>query len=440
MSEPASMQPLPDRRAFLGGAFAAAGVALVAPIARAVGSVGPIAASDTIKVIVIGCGGRGTGAAMQALKADPGVVIWAMADAFADRMDAAVAELQKGEMSPRVQVPPERRFSGFEGAEKACQSGGHVAIIAGPPGLRPDHLRCAVDAGLHVFCEKPMFSDAAGAKRVIECVKTARAKNVNLVSGFCWRRSSPERETFRRIADGQIGEVVAMHSDYLTTPLGVQMRKPEWTDMEFQLRNWQHMVWLSGDFIVEQAVHSIDKINWAFGNEPPIRCTGIGGRAVRENIPERGDVYDHFGIVYEWANDRRATLVWRQYPDSFNENVDTIIGTRGRAFVNGWGPVHRITGAVNWNYPSNGPKPNMYQVEHNELFAAIRKGQRIDDGDWMVQSCRLALMGRMAAYTGQAVTWKDVIESKEDLMPPKLAMDAPPPVPTVRQPGKTKLV
>jgi len=199
-------------------------------------------------------------------------------------------------------------------------------------------------------------------------------------------------------------------------------------------------VGLSGDFIGEQAVHSIDKINWAFGNEPPIRCTGIGGRAVRENIPERGDVYDHFGVVYEWANDRRATLVWRQYPDSFNENVDTIIGTRGRAFVNGWGPVHRITGAVNWNYPSNGPKPNMYQVEHNELFAAIRKGQRIDDGDWMVQSCRLALMGRMAAYTGQAVTWKDVIESKEDLMPPKLAMDAPPPVPTVRQPGKTKLV
>ena len=144
--------------------------------------------------------------------------------------------------------------------------------------------------------------------------------------------------------------------------------------------------WLSGDFIVEQAVHSIDKINWAFGNEPPIRCTAIGGRAVRENVPERGDVYDHFSVVYEWPDDRRATLVWRQYPDSFNENVDTILGTKGRAFVNGWGPLHRIDGPNAWSYPAQGPHPNMYQVEHDELFRAIRKGERIDDSDWMVQS------------------------------------------------------
>jgi len=432
-------QPRPDRRAFLGGALAAS-AAIVTPVVRAAAAVAPVEGTDAIKVVVVGCGGRGTGAAMQALKADAGVVIWAMADAFGDRIDTAISELQKTSMADRVQVPPERRFTGFDGAAKACASGVQVAILAGPPGLRPDHLRTAVDAGLHVFCEKPMFVDAAGAKRVIEAARGARAKKLNLVSGFCWRRSAPERETFRRIADGQIGEVVSMHSDYLTTPLGVQTRRPEWTDMEFQLRNWQHMVWLSGDFIVEQAVHSIDKINWAFGNEPPERCTAVGGRALREAIPERGDVYDHFAVVYEWPGDRRATLMWRQYPDSFNENVDTIIGTKGRAFLNGWGPVHRITGNANWSWPASAPRPNMYQVEHDELFRAIRKGERIDDSDWMVQSCRLALMARMAAYTGQAVTWKDVVESREDLMPPTLAMDAPPPVPVVRQPGRTKLV
>jgi predicted dehydrogenase len=432
-------QPRPDRRAFLGGALAA-GAAIVTPVVRAAAAVAPVGGTDAIKVVVVGCGGRGTGAAMQALKADPGAVIWAMADAFGDRIDTAILELQKTSMADRVQVPPERRFTGFDGAAKACASGAQVAILAGPPGLRPDHLRIAVDAGLHVFCEKPMFVDAAGAKRVIEAARGARAKNLNLVSGFCWRRSAPERETFRRIADGQIGDVVSMHGDYLTTPLGVQTRRPEWTDMEFQLRNWQHMVWLSGDFIVEQAVHSIDKINWAFGNEPPERCTAVGGRAVRESIPERGDVYDHFAAVYEWPGDRRATLMWRQYPDSFNENVDTIIGTKGRAFLNGWGPTHRITGNANWSWPASAPRPNMYQVEHDELFRAIRKGERIDDSDWMVQSCRLALMGRMAAYSGQAVTWKDVLESREDLLPATLTMDAVPPVPQVRQPGRTKLV
>ncbi|NBX26432.1 MAG: gfo/Idh/MocA family oxidoreductase, partial [Planctomycetes bacterium] len=330
----------------------------------------------------------------------------------------------------------ERRFAGIDAAPRACASGAHAAILAGPPGFRPMHLRAAVEAGLHVFCEKPMFVDGAGALQVIEAAATAQARGLNVVSGFCWRRSSPERALFDRVLAGDVGEVVAMHSDYLTNPLGVMPRQAGWTDMAFQIRNWQHMVWLSGDFIVEQAVHSIDKINWAFGNQPPIRCTGVGGRALRENVPERGDVYDHFAVVYEWPDDRRATLVWRQYPDCFNENTDTIIGTRGRAFVNGWAGQHRIAGERAWSYPKDGPKPNMYQVEHDELFKSIRQGGRIDDSAWMVQSCRLAIMGRMAAYTGDAVTWEQVLSDRESLLPARLAMDAPPPVPVVRQPGR----
>ena len=425
--------PGTSRREFLGGALAAA-AAMAVP--RPAGAQAPVKGSDAIRVVVVGCGGRGTGAAAQALKADPGVVVWAMCDAFPDRIDAAIESLKKAGLGDRVQVPPERRFAGIDAAPRACASGVHAAILAGPPGFRPMHLKAAVDAGLHVFCEKPMFVDGAGALQVIDAAAAARAKGLNLVSGFCWRRSSPERALFERIAAGDIGDVVAMHSDYLTSPLGTVPRQQGWSDMAFQVRNWQHMVWLSGDFIVEQAVHSIDKINWAFGNAPPIRCTGVGGRALRENLPERGDVYDHFAVVYEWPEDRRATLVWRQYPDCFNENVDTVIGTRGRAFVNGWAGQQRIAGEKAWAYPADGPRPNMYQVEHDELFKAMREGRRIDDSEWMVQSCRLALMGRAAAYTGDAVTWEQVMTDRSSLLPPVLAMDAPPPTPTVRMPGR----
>jgi predicted dehydrogenase len=430
------MSDIPDgstRREFLGSAVAAAAAAISLP--RAVRAQVSAKGSDVIRVVVVGCGGRGTGAAAQALKADPGVVIWAMCDAFPDRIEAAIESLRNAGLGERIQVPPERRFAGMDAAARACASGVHAAILAGPPAFRPMHLKAAVDAGLHVFCEKPMFVDGAGALQVIDAAAMAQAKGLNLVSGFCWRRSSPERALFERVLGGDLGEVVAMHSDYLTNPLGVVPRQAGWTDMAFQIRNWQHMVWLSGDFIVEQAVHSIDKINWAFGNRPPIRCTGIGGRALRENMPERGDVYDHFAVVYEWPDDRRATLMWRQYPDCFNENTDTIIGTRGRAFVNGWAGQHRISGERGWSYPKDGPKPNMYQVEHDELFKAIREGRRIDDAEWMVQSCRLALMGRAAAYTGDAVTWAQVMSDQASLLPPVLSLEAPPPVPTVRRPG-----
>jgi len=424
--------PGSTRREFLGSAVAAAAAMAVPRLAF---GQAPASGSDVIRVAVIGCGGRGTGAAAQALKADPGVVIWAMADAFADRIDAAIEALRQAGLGDRVQVPPERRFAGFSGSQAACGCGVHAAVLAGPPFFRPTHLQQAVEAGLHVFCEKPMFVDAAGALRVEQASVAARARNLNLVSGFCWRRSSPERALFERIGRGDLGEVVAMHSDYLTNPLGVVARQPGWSDMAFQVRNWQHMVWLSGDFIVEQAVHSVDKINWAFGNEPPERCTAVGGRILREDIPERGDVYDHIAVVYEWSRDRRATLMWRQYPDCFNENVDTILGTKGRALVNGWAGTHRIQGEAPWSYPADGPRPNMYQVEHDELFRAIRAGTRLDDSDWMIRSCRLALMGRMAAYTGDAVSWDQVLQSREDLSPPVLAMDAPPPPMVVRRPG-----
>ena len=426
-----------ERRKFIHAAAMAGAAAIAAPVLGRV--LTQVTGSSQIKVALIGCGGRGTGAAEQALKADPGVVIWVMADTFADRIESAHAELTKRPEGSRVMVPPERRFTGFDAGKLACASDVDVVILATAPYFRPMHLRAAVDAGKNIFCEKPMFTDAAGAQIVIQCIEDARAKKLQFMSGFCWRYSLPERETFMRIRGGDIGEVLAMHSDYLTSPLGTKPRKPQWSDMEFQLRNWQHHVWLSGDFIVEQAIHSIDKINWAFGNEPPTRCTATGGRGLRENIPERGDVYDHFAVVYEWPRNRRATLICRQQDNCFNENVDTVLGSKGSAFINGWGPTHEIIGEHPWSYPPDGPNPNMYQTEHDEFYKALRSGKRIDDGNFVVNSCRMALMGRMAAYTGQDVTWDQVVNSKENLGPDKLEMGNAPPV-VIRVPGNTKLI
>ena len=211
--------------------------------------------------------------------------------------------------------------------------------------------------------------------------------------------------------------------------------------MEFQVRNWQHFCWLSGDQMVEQAVHSVDKMNWCFRNEPPMRAIGMGGRQTRENIPERGDVYDHFAIVYEWADGRRGFLNCRQQADCYNENTDWVAGTKGQCFINGWGPTHWMkdpSGKMLWEYPADAPKSDMYQNEHDELFKAIRDGKVINDGDWMVNSCMMGVLGRMAAWSGQQVTWEQAIDSKESLVPADLKLGDLP-MPTERKPGQYKL-
>ncbi len=425
------------RRDFV-AAGTVAGVALAAAPA-VLGSREP--AKAPLKVALVGCGGRGTGAADQALRADPGVVLWAVADPFPDRMDACLAQFEKHEAKDRVQVPKERRFAGFDGYRQAIASGVDVVLLCSAPHFRPAHLAEAVAAGKHVFCEKPMFVDAPGYRSVLESVKGARARKLNLVSGFCWRRSNPERATFAELEKGTLGTPMAMYSCYYTGPLGTNPRKPGWSDMEFQVRNWQHFTWLSGDQLVEQAVHSIDKINWCFRNEPPKSAVGMGGRQLREAIPERGDVYDHFAIVYEWADGRRAFLNCRQQPDCYFENTDWIAGTKGQCFINGWGPTHWMkdpAGKVLWRYPTNGPRNNMYQEEHDELFRAIRAGTTIDDGDWMATSCMMAVLGRMAAYSGQQVTWEQAIASTESLSPAKYEMGDLP-MPGEKKPGQYKV-
>ncbi|MBM3986146.1 MAG: Gfo/Idh/MocA family oxidoreductase, partial [Planctomycetes bacterium] len=387
---------------------------------------------------LIGCGGRGTGAALQALRAEAGtVVLTAMADVFPERVESSLATLRHelGDTAgARLQVPPEQRFSGFDAYAKLLATDVHVVLLAAPPHFRPEHLRASVAAGKHVFTEKPMAVDAPGVRSVLETVEAARQKRLALVAGFCWRYRAGHRATYARIHEGAIGSIRAVYSTYNTSTLGRNPRQPGWSDMEYQLRNWQTHVWLAGDHVVEQAIHSLDKQAWTFGDVPPLSCTAVGGNAARD-YAERGDSFDHFGVTFDYPDGAKAFHMCRQIDGCTNDNTDWVWGTQGDAHIEGWGPNYAITGAHPWEY--DGPDNDMYQQEHDELFASIRRGEPINDGTWMARSTMLAIMARMAAYTGQTLTWEQALASTQRLGPETYAFGALPAATAVAVPGKT---
>ena len=404
-----------DRRDFVkAGAGAVAAASLAMPVW------GSQPGSGRVKVGLVGCGGRGTGAAGQALNADPSVMLWSMGDMYEDRLQASLANLTKNSPAKdRIMVSESRQFAGWDAIDKVLATNPDVVILATPPGFRPEHLEKSVNAGMHVFCEKPMAVDMPGLQRVMDSAKKAKAQNTNLMSGFCWRYSMPERAFYGEINDGALGDIESVHSTYHTGPLGTRAREADWTDMDFQLRNWQHFNWLAGDIITEQSVHSVDKMNWAMGNKPPVKCTAMAGRGLREG-EARGDIFDHFAVIYEYDNGARGFLTARQQANCSNDNTDWVAGTKGVGFCNGWGPrktnMKFVDGSDTWRY--KGGTPNMYQTEHNELFKAIREGENtINDGDWMTQSCLMALMGREAGYSGRTITWDEMLASTRDLTP-----------------------
>ncbi|MSR45355.1 MAG: Gfo/Idh/MocA family oxidoreductase [Phycisphaerales bacterium] len=424
-------QPTSSRRTLLKTAAIAGGAAILAP-AHAIGF-SPRA--QQLRIGLIGCGGRGTGAAAQALAADSGVVIWAMADAFQDRLDSSLDNLMKSDAKDRVQVAPERQFVGVDEIDRVLPLV-DVVLLCSTPSFRPLQLAKAVAAGKHIFCEKPVCVDSVGYRSVMESVKSAREKKLSLVSGFCWRSSSPERAIIGEIHQGRLGDVVGVLATYLSSPLGTRPRQAGWSDFDFQLRNWQHFNWLSGDHLVEQAVHSVDKINWIMGGRHPTKCTAMGSRFCRPDAPEHGDIYDNFTVVYEYEHGPRATLIARQQPNCHNDNTDWINGTKGYAWINGWAPTHWIkdySGDTMWSYPKDGPTPNMYQVEHDSFFKSIRDGRSINEGEFMADSCLMAIMGRMSAYSGQQVTWDEAVNGSENLTPSSFA--DPMPVGRVPHPG-----
>jgi predicted dehydrogenase len=427
------------RRRFVKGAAAAAAVPLIMP--RSASALTARADDpDVLKVGLIGCGGRGTGAAYQALNAEAGTVrLVAMADVFEDRLESSLNTLRRTlgeERAHLADVAPDRRHIGFGAAERLIASDVDVVLLATPPHFRPAHLRAAIQAGKHVFTEKPMAVDGPGIRSVLETAELAKQANLSLVCGFCWRYNVRHRALFERVLDGAVGEIQAYYSTYNATPLGTHPRQSGWSDTEWQLRNWQHFTWLSGDHLTEQAVHSLDKMGWAFGDEPPISCTAVGGRQAREGA-ETGNVYDHFSVTYEYAGGAKGLHMSRQMANCSTDNSDYIWGTKGTATVQGWYDKHVITGPNAWSY--DGPGNDMYQQEHNELFASIRSGKPINDGVWMARSTMLAVMGRMAAYTGQTITWDAALNSTESLGPERYAftrMDVAP----VAIPGRTKFV
>ncbi len=389
--------------------------------------------SETLKVGLIGCGGRGSGAAMQALKADPNVVLYALGEIFPERFNTCLEGLRKVH-GDKVQVDEGRKFVGFDAYQKVIDSGVDVVLLATPPHFRPLHLEAAIKAGKHIFCEKPVAVDAPGIRKVLELAKLAKEKNISLVSGFCWRFHEPKRAVFGKINEGAIGEVMSIYNTYNTGGAWSFPRQEGWNDLQFQLRNWMYYTWLAGDHIVEQAVHSIDMMSWAMGDVLPVSAVGTGGRQVRVD-PLYGHIFDHFAITYDYPNGAKGFHFSRQQENCERSYLVETFGTKGRAMANCSRPTHKIEGANPWEY--SGAQNDMYQTEHNELFASIRNSKPINNGEWMANSTMLAIMGRMAAYTGKKITWDEAIKSNEVLAPDTTSWDMPAPKVEVARPGFT---
>lgn len=368
--------------------------------------------SPTLKVGLIGCGGRGTGAAVQALRADPNVVITAMGDVFEDKLEEAYSALIAVAPS-KVKVKKSHKFIGFDAYQKVIDSGVDVVLLATPPAFRPDHLTLAIDLGKHVFCEKPVAVDAPGVKKVLAAAQKAKDKKLSIVSGFCFRYDYSLRSTFEKIFNGDIGDIKAITTFRFGGELWSHPRQEGWTDLNYQMRNWLYYNWLSGDFVVEQAVHSLDMMSWIMGDIMPVKAIGTGGRQVR--VDEiYGNVYDHFAVEFEYANGAKGIHFARQHAGVANRNTVDVLGTKGDANI-AIGRKYQISGKQNWQY--DGAKNNMYQTQHDEFFEAIRKGEPINDGEYMANSTMLAIWTRMVGYSGQAITWDEAINSNISIGP-----------------------
>ncbi|SKB60891.1 Predicted dehydrogenase [Sphingobacterium nematocida] len=372
----------------------------------------PFGISNTIKVGLVGCGGRGTGAIVQSLVADPNVVVTALADTFQDQIDQTLLILNKKD-AKRVDVPKERQFVGFEGYRALIDSGVDVVLLCSPPNFRPDHLEYAVSAGKHVFCEKPVAVDIPGLKRVMESVRISKEKKLNLVSGFCFRYSEPNREIMRRVQAGAVGDIKSVTTFRYGGELTLKERKNTWTDFEYQLRNWYYFQRYASDLIVEQSIHSVDYMNWIMGNKLPKAVSATGGRQSRpwEAV---GNTFDHFAVEYDYGEGVKGMHFSRQQNGTESRNSVEVNGTQGFVDVNIM-KNYNIHGNKSFEYTGN--INNMYQTQHDELMAAISSGGTVNDGDFMVNSTLLAIWGKIAAYTGRRISYEQIMDSKEELGP-----------------------
>ncbi len=408
-----------SRREFLTTSAAMAGTAVAGSLA--IGRAAYAAGNDVIKIGLIGCGGRGSGAAVNAMNAGEDVRLVAMGDIFEDRLQFSRERIQK--MKPeQATIDDDHCFVGFDACQKVIDSGIDVLLIAATSHFHPVMFKAAVDADKHVFCEKPHGLDVPGLQISMAACEEARKKNLCVVSGLCWRYDVAVRETMKRIQDGAIGEIIAIQENYLTAPYICRARKPEWNEFEYQIQNWYHFNWLSGDQTSQQLIHSIDKASWALGDVPPVKAFGLGGRQVCLD-PIYGDQFDHHSVAYEYENGVRVFAHCRDIPNCHNTTSDLVLGTKGRAIM----PVRcRIEGENEWRF--EGKKPSMYDNEHKELFDAIRSGKTINNGDYMNTSTMLGILAQMVCYTGKEITWEQAMQSKLDFSLERYDWDAEAPI------------
>jgi len=389
------------------------------------------AGSDTVRVGIIGCGGQGTRDLVSCVNSSPGVEIVAMGDLFEDRQKESLDKLSK-DVPAALKVAPGKRFVGFDAYKKVLASDVHMVVLTTPPHWRAQHFQAAVEAGKHVFMEKPAGVDPKTIRSIIQTAEVAEQKKLSVVAGTQRRHSKKYRETIRRIHDGQIGDIVAAQGYWNGGDMLGYWKwwdKENRSDMEWQCRSWPWFTWTSGDHIVEQHVHNLDVLNWAL-QAHPVQCMGMGGRAVRD----LGNIYDHFAVEFEYPNGVRVSSMCRQINGSTDRIAERVVGTKGVAEVD----RGVITGEKPFNY--DGRDPDHYVQEMADLIQSIRDGSPINEGKNVAESTMNAIMGRMSAYTGRALKWDWAMKSsKLDLTPPKYDwIDLP--VRPVAIPGKTPLV
>jgi predicted dehydrogenase len=400
--------------------------------------------ADTIKIAIIGCGGRGTGAVVQALSTKQNVKLVAMADAFKDRLDSCYQEITSDDMAhlkDKIDVPADRKFVGFDGYAKAIPLA-DVVILTTPPGFRPLHFEAAINAGKHVFMEKPCATDPAGVQRVLAAAEKAKTKKLNVVVGLQRHYQTSYRELMKRLKDGMVGDIISASAWWNNDGVWVNPRKPNMTEMEYQMRNWYYFNWLCGDHITEQHIHNIDVINWIKGSYP-IKARGTGGREVRKG-KDFGEIFDHHIVEFEYADGTILNSQCRHQKGTWAKVDELAIGTKGKIMFDA-GHITDLKGKTLFKHDAS-KDPNPYQVEHDELFAAIAKGEyKFADAENGAKSTMTSILGRLATYSGQVIEWDKALNSGMDIMPKTFAWDADMPVKPdangnyqVAIPGKTK--
>ncbi len=403
--------PQSDRREFMKAGALVTAAALLPGIASAQDAGGKV-----IKVALIGCGGRGTGAASQSLNV-PGTQLVAMADAFEDNLTKALDTLQK-QYKDRVDVPAERRFVGFDAYKKAIDAA-DLVLLCSSPGFRPAHFEYAVQQGKHVFMEKPVAVDGPGIRKVIEAAKAADQKNLKVVCGLQRHYQNTYLETLEKVKEGMIGEIVNAQVYWSGGGVWTRERKEGMTEMEYQMRNWFYFNWICGDHICEQHIHNIDVGNWFMGQHP-VKAVGMGGRTKRVG-KDWGEIYDHHYVEYTFANGTIMNSQCKHWDKTWSKVSETIIGTKGTATA---GVIKDLTGKIIWRF--RGENNNPYQTEHDVLVKHIIENKPINNAHYTAEATLTAIMGRMATYSGQEVTWEQALNSDLDTMPKVLAWNADP--------------